>query len=203
MSNTKIITPYGEAITCFIDTPSTKYDDRGTYNISIALDKGRSDVQDLMKQLDIELQTAKSLAEDECKPSEKHELSPNLPYKDEYSDESEPTGRIIIKMKQVAKGKTKDGEEFTRTIAKYDASGSVCNVNVGNGSVVHASFTINHYYVVATQKYGVSKFLEAIQIVDLVAVGSNGSPFEACEGFRASKAGSAPATYVVPEDDFK
>lgn len=89
-------------------------------------------------------------------------------------DTEEPTGEIEFRFKSKASGKRKDGKEWSRTMAIFDAKGTPAkNIKeIWGGTEGKVSFTASPYFVAATGTVGLSLRLEAVQILKLVAGGS-------------------------------
>ena len=89
-------------------------------------------------------------------------------------DTEEPTGEIEFRFKSKASGTRKDGKEWSRTMAIFDAKGTPAkNIKeIWGGTEGKVSFTASPYFVAATGTVGLSLRLEAVQVLKLVAGGA-------------------------------
>lgn len=132
---------------------------------------------------------AKSVEEAKKEPKNKgKKIKPaDAPYKTD-----EEAGTITFNFKQKAKGKTKQGEEFTQQPALFDAQGHPlkAGVKIGGGSEIKVSFEVVPFYT-ALVGAGVSLRMKAVQILKLQEYQSGNASsygFEAEAGFDSSEA---------------
>lgn len=123
-----------------------------------------------------------------------------LPIEDELDKETgEPTGKLLLKAKNSASF-VKDGVEQKRSLPVFDAKGKPApGLNIGRGSTLKVSVVPNGFTNPAADKYGVSLWLKAVQVINLVEYGGGNAEsfgFGEEDGFTVSDdtvaGGSAP-----------
>jgi len=185
--------PRGVFVYPWINKPDTKFNADGEYRLKLRLSE--DDAGDIIKQLDAAHAAAVVQAKAELKAAGKPTKNIKIadkPYSAELDKETEePTGNILISFKQKAKGKNKKtGEEFTRTVPIWDASGkNKVTKNVFGGSEGKVAYQIVPYYT-AQVGAGISLRLCQVQVLKLVAGNGEQSAFGAEEGYEEE---SAPA----------
>ena len=102
-------------------------------------------------------------------------LKANDLYAIEYDQETEePTGNVIFKFSMTASGKTKEGKQWSRKPALFDAKGKpmVDAPPIWGGTSGKISFEASSYFIPGTGAAGVKLRLNAAQIIDLVSGGN-------------------------------
>jgi hypothetical protein len=151
--------------------------------VTLAFDKGTKGVKEMCKKLMDAYKAAQ-------KPKKK---AGNKPYKE--NDE----GKIEVRFNQKAVIRTKDGEEFKKTVALLDSKGKPVKADVGNGSTLKACYSIRPYDY---NGCGISIDLNAVQIVDLVEyTGSNFEFGEEDGGFEGEETDDEVNTENWDNDD--
>lgn len=112
--------------------------------------------------------------------------------KPEIDDETEEeTGMLVISAKTNAEYKDKKGKLRERTLVIFDASGKKLKnpPEIGSGSTLKLAATMVPYYMPAENTVGVTLYLDAVQIIDLVTFGGQRDAgsfgFGAEDGYRA------------------
>lgn len=175
----EILSPKGVAVYPRLKTPDTKFDELGSYNTNLAVDKDTA--QPLIKRL----QEIHKEAFGKAAP-----VSGNSMFQPEVDKETgEETGRVVFKFraanKEIKKGK-RAGEIWDRQPTLRDAKGNriLEYPNIGGGSVIKVFFEV---YVRGpeTPKPGISLQPLQIQLIELVEYkgGQEENPFEEEEGF--------------------
>jgi hypothetical protein len=168
MSKELIYTPKGISNYTWLSRPDTKFNPDGVYSVTLAFDKKTKGVKEMCKKLMDEYKKAQ-------KPKKKAGKKP-------YEENDE--GKIEVRFNQKAIIRTKDGEEFKKTVALLDSKGKPVKADVGNGSTLKACFSIRPYDF---NGCGISIDLNAVQIVDLVEyTGSNFEFEEEAGGFEGT-----------------
>jgi len=149
---TTYTSPTGTAFYPYLFTPDTKFDANGVYNIKLKLkDKEAKPIIDLInKEITSELSKNKSTKKSEY-----------LPYK-------KVDGGIEFHFKQKAKGKTKSGVEYQKTVKVFDAKGKAITTPliVYSGSIVKVAYQIRPYFT-NILGCGATLVLQAVQIITL------------------------------------
>jgi len=161
------VTPRGTLIWPKLITPSTKFDEKGRFETVISLDPGAA--QDLIAELDKILDAQATITSSEKRPF----------FKDEIDKETgKPTGNIRMSFSTGAKGKSRNGEEFTRKIALFDARGKpISGIEPWTGTLAKVSFKVKPTEP-REGKVGLRLYLDAVQILQLVqAPEQNGERF--------------------------
>ena len=170
------VTPRGEAKYCFIQQPQTNFDPDGVYCTNLLLEA--SEAQPLMELLEKELEEAKAIATKKAKPNKRASMTSHMPFEEEYTDDGEPTGNIEFKFKLKAVRKNEDGTTSKRSVRIVDAMKQKWDdeITVGSGSTIKVAFIPRPYYSPSTNTYGVTCYLSAVQVLELVEGG--GDPFD-------------------------
>lgn len=192
------ITPAGTAIWPKLNTPDT-YKGKTTYNVKLAFDadedsvvnKKAANMRDVAYDLrdefaeQIRAQLSEQIAEMKAskKGAKAKELQEKLDTlevmdfgKPEVDEETgEETGRTVIVAKTNATYKDRKGVERERKIDIFDARGKKLDFDsapqIGGGSTLKLGVTLRPYYMPADNKIGVTSYLDAVQIIDLVSYG--------------------------------
>lgn len=196
--NPRFVTPKGEAMYAKVLNPDTKFDPEGVYKIDLLVD--RSEAQDLIDKLE-------AVRDDYLENGDvvKAVREKNSKVRINVADVFEETddGRAKFKFKQKAKITTKTGQTYDKKVAIFDSKVKPIQVEVGNGSTVKVSFSVQPYYMASTKTVGVSLKLIAVQVINLVEKGFNESAgFEAEEGYEGNTEGSEFSDTDTDEDDF-
>ena len=177
----RITTPQGSARFASLDKPDTKFSEEGVYTIQLRLTK--EDGQELRDKLF-------QLQQDKLKEEQADGKNPNLmamPIKDVIDDDGVECYDFRFKMKpSYTSRKTK--EKVKQSPKVFDASlQPMSGAMIGNGSKVKVNFIADKY--ACPMGVGVAMRLNAVQVIDLVSVGSGdgdspeGLGFAAEEGF--------------------
>jgi len=164
MANT-ITTPQGKAVYPRLDTPDTKFNEDGLY--SCKLHVSEADFQAFELGMD---GLYKSAYDAECKAQgKKIKESPNKPVR------ITPDGDYEIYAKQVAQKQTKTKGLIEFTVACFDSQGNkIATPKVGSGSELKLAVEPNFWYI-ASQGFGYSLRLKAVQVIELVEYGGGSS----------------------------
>lgn len=108
----------------------------------------------------------------------------------DVDNEGEETGKVIIRPKMKAKVKRKDGSVQERKPVVFDAKGLKLKNPpiIGGGSKMKLAITIQPYHMESTNEVGITFYLNAVQIIELVTGGersAEGYGFGAEEGYEA------------------
>lgn len=92
-------------------------------------------------------------------------------------DTGEETGKLVISAKTNATYKDKKGVERDRQIVIFDARGKKIEEppQIGSGSTLKIAASMKPYYMPADNVVGVTLYLDAVQIIDLVTYGGGRS----------------------------
>ena len=177
-----LVTPVGIAKWPYINRPDIQFNADGVYHVQLVMSK--EDAEPVKEKLRTVLEDF--INNSDNVRSKKSEL--NFPIKDEENDEGNPDGKVAIKLKLNAAGRS--GKDFweNRPILK-DAQNKPMNLNkyeVGAGSEIRVMAEIIPYSS-PTAGNGVSLRMRAIQVLKLVPPGSGGYDFSSQEGFKADE----------------
>jgi hypothetical protein len=174
-SNPLYLTPKGRAEWPKLFTPDTKFNPDGDYTCTMVFEN--ADAQDLMAQLDKALEASIAAAAEESGKA-LNKIKFMEPY--EVDDE---TGDVKVKFKLKAKGKTREGKEFTQKPTVFDAGNRPITkeIPLWNGSVLRVGYQVSSYYN-SLVGAGLSLRLKQAQVINAVAGGEATSAFGAEEG---------------------
>lgn len=190
------ITPAGTAQWPKLNTPDT-FKGKTTFNVKLIFDPNEDSVvnkkaanmvaeatamrdeffdalvADLREQAE-ELRAAKKGAkakELEAKIEALEKAPVGKPEADEETGEE--TGNVVILAKTNATYKTKKGETKERRIDFFDARGKKMKAapQIGGGSTLKLGVTMRPYVVDSSNQVGVTFYLNAVQVIDLVTYG--------------------------------
>jgi hypothetical protein len=174
-----LTTPKGIARYPRLNDPDCRFSPEGVYTVTlrVAKDEAMPLVTKLVKMLE-------DFYAAECKDKgKKLKRFPTLPWgpaKDwdkENQEEVAVPGFIDFRFKTPAKGTTKEGKQWERKVALFDAKLNPLPADsdpVGGGSVIRVSFGPNTWNVAATG-VGISLRLNAVQVLELKTYGGSGS----------------------------
>lgn len=156
-------------------TPSTKFNERGVYDVTMILTPGNPEHQRFIEHIEREYQNAyNAMCKEQGKPKLKKADSPLTPV---TTADGMETGDFKIKAKLTASGETKDGRRFERKPALFDVHGKPWKGSViGNGSMLRVAMRPNPFYVPALGA-GLSLRLEAVQVIEAREGGKGFSEF--------------------------
>lgn len=183
----KFVTPVGVAVYPHLVRPDTKFDSDGVYTAQVAIEA--DDAAKLIEQLE----NARDTFAAEFKKENKAKFAKATiaaVYEDEIDDEGELTGRVLIRAKQKAIIRGRDGEEYVKTVKLFDAQNNrITPSSVWGGSRLILAGVLIPYYMASTKEVGVSLRLGAAQILELVeGDGGNAESF----GFGEQEGYTAP-----------
>ena len=189
-----LTTPAGIASYPWITEPDTRYNPDGHYSVNLVVPEEQA--QPLVNAINNEW--TEFIGQFKGPKAKKQPAS--LGYDNQYDDEGNETGNIVFKakMKHIIRYKDKEtGEDkiIEKKLPIFDAEGlAIHPTSVWGGSKLACNITIKGYE--AGANLGVSLYLNAVQIIELVAGGSNTSNQEVS----AETFGFAPTTgYVAPK----
>lgn len=192
MANDKlnVVLPKGTAIYPRLNKPDTKYKPEGEYSAKTRFSPDADDAVLNGKKVKWSvLHDALVKLRDDFLAEKKAELaaSPKPEHKKKaktieavdignpaLDDEGEETGDITINAKTKASGVAKDGSPWTREPVLFDAKNkklSVKQTQVYGGSTIKVACTAVPYYMPKENTVGISFYMDAVQIIDLVSGG--------------------------------
>lgn len=182
----------------------TKPNDKGEYKARLVLPKESAEAKAFLAKLE---SVWEQYYNETCTQQGKKKLKvdpENLPWADELDrDTDEPTGNIVFRFKLKARVEKKDGTFFDQRPKVFDAKGTLIREvpAIGPGSRCRIAGQVNCWY---TSKVGMSLWLEACQLIQLVERGggkdAGGYGFGAEKGFTAEQEESMePASSAAVE----
>lgn len=188
----KLLLPKAPAIFPKLNTPDTKFDPDGVYEVKLRYEEGQTELGLIGRnEIDLEgiLERLKALR-DEFADAKREELmagdgkqkkkAKELTVRDigemECDDDTgEETGNLILKAKMKASGiSKKDGKPWTRAPKLFDAKGKPFPAKapaIYGGSVLKVAVEAVPYYAANDNVVGITLRLEAVQVIDLVSGG--------------------------------
>jgi hypothetical protein len=193
----QLFTPIGVFKYCHLNKPDTRYKEEGEFSVNVLLDKEDPAVKKLMKDLDRKAKLAAEEAQekfDEANGQQKAkwkkkgitEPTINPWYEEEYDDEGDPTGNIILKMKTKAQFQDrKSGRMIDKVVKLVDGRGQVIPAKkrplVYGGTMGRVAFAVGNVFIPKDADCYLSFYLNEVQITKLVSAGSGTSSFGAVE----------------------
>lgn len=198
MAKKLLTTPKGVAIYPHLTPgrPDTKFDKDGVYTVKLKPSDNAEALKfakEISAAAKAKVEETRTEKEKEKKGLGKKVKAAALPVSKETDDEGNETGALVFSFKMKAKGKKKDGTEYTREPVIFDAAGKpVKGLRIGGGSIIRVSYELNTYDRPSTEDKGTflagaSLRLHAVQVIELVEFGGNAQYF----GFE-NEAGDAP-----------
>lgn len=190
----RLATQVGTAIYPKVNNVVDVYDGKEVgYTVQMVFDDKYT--EELKAMLQAELDAAK--ASDDWK-GKKYQADPSLGFKPEMDKEGNETGRTLFKFHTKHEYKDKEGNIVRKIVPIFDAKNKPIDVNLGHGSKVKINFTPGAFHLHA-KNYGVTLYLNAIQVIELVEFGDgrDGSAF----GFGEEDGYSVPADENFGSDE--
>jgi hypothetical protein len=169
-----ITTPVGIARYPSLNKPDTKFDEVGVYKVN--LEMSAEDAEPFLSQ--VESLLAEFVAQKKAELKKDKLKMHQAPWE-------ENDGQVQLKLKVKALGKDKAGETYSRAPKLFNASGEVITDNIGGGSKLKVA-VVPYCWYTASLGAGVTLQPKAIQVLDLVTWGDNGSA--AAYGFDVEEA---------------
>ena len=192
-------TPAGVAQWPRLNEPDTKFNKDGTYSVSLRLSKDDSE------EIKEKMTTVLSEYVEELKTEKKGKIKvADLPIKDVYDDDNNPTGEVEIKFKLNAIGQN-GGDRWEQRPALFDSDGRPMSENVGGGSTIKVASEIVPYFT-SMVGAGVTLRLKAVQVIELVEYTKSGGfdawGFSKEDGFVTEGCETASVTEEASDSDF-
>ena len=175
MNKIKMVTPEGKFVWPHLNTPNTKFDDDGVYEVRVQLDQNAEGVAEFMQNL---TKTFDDYYVDVCKEKNKKVKTVKF-YKTHDDDENIPSDHVDLKFKMKASGSNK-GETWQQRPALFDSKGNSINKSLEDsnekieaGSTGKVSFEVSPYFVPAIGA-GLSLRLKACQVISMVSFSGGG-----------------------------
>lgn len=197
-----------------VDYGTEKYPDKdGSYNTRVIADRADPKVSAMLAKIDAAMERAKELAEEafsELPVKERKRLEAanpgggikaDAPYSIVYDEDTEEdTGKVELRFKMKASGVRRDKTKWTAKPDLFDAKGKPLKkgIQIWGGTVAIINFDLEPYFVAGTGAYGVSRRLNAVQVIDLVSAG--GQRAASSYGF-GEEDGFSSDDYEVEKDD--
>ena len=199
----RITTDTIEAIALYINTPSFEYDDKGSYNMVIAFNEDDFIEMGQVIVTEMEANKAEIIRKN---PKIKNMIKEVLPFEAEMDDNGDPTGRVVMKLKQRAKIVNSDDELVDRPLPIVDCQGNdASSIKASGGSKVRVIFNLVPYYTQANKSYGLSRWIQSVQLVEPVLYKSSNGFDNIDDGYIADSLTTAsPALggeIQTPDDD--
>lgn len=210
-----IITPKGVAVYPKLNKPDTKFDADGVYEVKLRLDPDATGgTLDKKSATLADIIAAATKLRDEFLAEKKAELAASSNPKAkkkakeievreigeaDLDEDGEETGLILLKAKMKASGiSKKDQTPWTRAPKLFDAKGKPLDAKttqIWGGSVLKVAAKAVPYYAANDNIVGVTLYLEAVQVIELVSGGGRDAGafgFGEEEGYEGDSGSAAP-----------
>jgi hypothetical protein len=168
----------------------------GSYNTRVHFNSADPAVRKMMAKLDQMMERARILAEEKFEKlpvkarkqlEAKGGIQADAPYSVVYDEDTEEdTGLIEMKFKMTASGTRKDGSKWTAKPDLFDSAKPPKPLKPGTqiwgGSVAIINTDLTPYFVEGTGSYGLTRRLNAVQIIELVQGGQRSASSYGFEG---------------------
>jgi hypothetical protein len=190
----QFITPRGTAVFPKLNQPDTKFDANGVYETKLKLEADAADGQigksvvalpEIVEKLEAirdqflaEKKAELAGGKDPKQKAKAKNITARAIGEPAYDDDGEETGELILKAKMKASGiSAKDNKPWTRKPVIFDAKGKKLSdvPLIYGGSTLKVAVKAVPYYMAAENEVGVSLYLEAVQVIDLVSGGGGRS----------------------------
>lgn len=206
-SRKSLVSPRGVARYPWLNKPDVKFKEGGQYHVELIL--AEADVKGIEEACTEALQAfvAEDLEgeKDKAKKAQRSKWERHLPIQDELDADGNPTGRKLVKFVSNATRKMKDGSTESRRLAFADARGKpVTNVPpIYGGSELKIAYQPSAGRWDAQKKFGVTLYINAVQILKLAEGNSGVAAFEdEGDGFEATdSAGDASTDNATDSQD--
>lgn len=181
----KWTSPAGEANWVFVDKPRPKYRKPDEHEYTATVNITKPQYEELVKFFTPKAEKIKAdaiaAAKNKKEANELKECELHLPVKANIDPETgEPDGTYSISAKRNSTWfNQKTNETVQVTIPVFDSSAPpkpMKSVKIGRGSKIKIACSLVPFAMAATGKAGISLSLEAVQVIDLVPVGSSNDP---------------------------
>jgi hypothetical protein len=184
----KVVTPKGTAIYPKLNTPDTKFNAEGVYEVKSKFEPDAEDgvlgtkttswpeiiaaidaqQDEFLKAKQAELMKGDGKAKKRAKEIESVEWGREA----DVDDEGNETSMIVVKAKMKASGTTKDGKPWKRAPSLFDAKSKKLPTDappIWGGSVLKIAGKVVPYYNAKDNVVGSTFYLEAVQVIELVS----------------------------------
>lgn len=172
-----ITSPQGIAIFPWITRPDTRFNADGIYKTGLKV--SGADGEKLKELLQGKFDEAVAAARKEFTANPKNKgkkmKEADPPFKDEYDEDGNETGAIIVSFKLNAQFTDTDGTVITTSPQLFDAKGKKIELqSLYGGSTIRVAFSVHPFYT-ATVGAGISLRMRAVKVINLVAGGGAGA----------------------------
>jgi hypothetical protein len=181
MALKNVVTPLGVAVFPNLNQPNTRFDPDGMFECKLRIIG--EDAEKFEESLKEYYEEQVDKLKEDNKKSKTYKMA-DLPIEEETDEEGDPTGYYIVKMRTKAvREDPKTGEKKSKKITFKDAKGRECpGVEVGGGSVMRVACVPTVSAVAAQKSFFLTLRPFAVQIKELVELGSGSYDFDELEG---------------------
>lgn len=205
----RITSPKGIAKYPHLNKPDTKFKDVGEYVVTLLFNPNKiPEFLELLDQLtDEAVEEQKQILKDKKQAAKAKQMQRKPAYKMELDQDGEETGKVEVRFKMKSVITLKNGDTRVLEPQLFDAQGAPVDkkkVLIYGGSVLKVNFTPSSYYMASSRMAGVTLYLNAVQILELVSRGGNAGyyGFESEEGFTDSSVEDEFSTTNAIGEDF-
>lgn len=183
--------------------------EEGEYKTKIVLDRSKPGTAAFLAKVDAHLELAKKLADEafaELPVKDRKRIGEPVadePYQVVYDEETEEETNFVELLVKMRAGGTrkKDGKKWSAKPALFDSKGKPITkkIEIWGGSTAIIDLDLEPYFMPGTGKFGLSRRLNAVQIIELVAAGGQRSA--SSYGFGEVEDGFSQDEYSADDED--
>lgn len=160
-------TPKGKARFPALTAPDTAFSADGEYHVGLIVDPNDPEVSEWLDTIKEYADSLYNEIYNVLSQKNKKSAYVHYPWEDEYDDNDEPTGNVIVKFRSKAVAKKKDGTKFSLKPELVDARKNPWpkNTPIGMGSVIRIQTKFHPYYMPSTGMTGIKLRLMAVQVI--------------------------------------
>lgn len=162
----KFTTPKGTARFPSLLEPDTEFSNEGEYHTGLVVDPDDPEVSKLIDRLKEKIDDLYQEVVNLVQKKDKGKVYCHYPWEDEYDQNDELTGNIIIKFRSKSEV-TKDGKTYNLKPALFDAKRKPWDESnpIYGGSTIRVSTGTSAYYIPSTGMCGIKLRLHAVQVI--------------------------------------
>lgn len=166
------VTPKGTARFPALLIPDTKFSADGEYHVGLVVDPVDPDVSTILDKINELTDEWYSAVYNVLPMKDKDKASKHISVEDEYDQNDEPTGKVILKFRQKPFFKRKDGTRQDLQPPLFDAAKKPWpeGKDVNHNALIKVSFLTHPYYVPSTGMCGLKLRIRGVQVIDNNAV---------------------------------
>jgi hypothetical protein len=162
----KLTTPTGKARFPALQQPDTAFTSEGEYHVGLVVDPDTA--EQLTSTVEKLLEGYYNEVFNQLNQKQAKKLYKYLPWEEEYDENDEPTGNIIVKFRSKTMVTKEDGSQFSLQPAIFDKKKRPWPEDklIYGGSIIKVSTTTTPYYIPSTGMCGIKLRLNAVQVIE-------------------------------------